>query len=154
MKYWVSVSAKKMVSVHPYFNVYAITFESTSTADLQPQPKITVRAVGHWALRTDLSEFQGQNFKVVPCWGHTGGRIKPWGLAPGYTGKLVCQTTPQTNMLRPILPLGPVQCAHLLLQTVCREFVLEPAGSPQTDKKLQINSRCIPSQRNTRSLSI
>ena len=61
-------------------------------------------------------------------------------LSPGYTCKLVCQTTPQTNMLRPFLPLGS---AHLLLQTVCREFVLEPAGSPQTDKKLQINSRCI-----------
>ena len=61
-------------------------------------------------------------------------------LSPGYTGKLVCQTTPQTNMLRPFLTLGP---AHLLLQTVCREFVLEPAGSPQTDKKSQINSRCI-----------
>ena len=55
-------------------------------------------------------------------------------LSPGYTGKLVCQTTPQTNMLRPFLPLGP---AHMLLQTVCREFVLEPAGSPQTDKKSQ-----------------
>ena len=52
----------------------------------------------------------------------------------------VCQTTPQTNMLRPFLPLGP---AHLLLQTVCREFVVEPAGSPQTDKKSQINSSCI-----------
>ena len=49
----------------------------------------------------------------------------PW--LPGYTGKLVCQTTPQTNILCPFLPLGP---AHLLLQTVCGEFVLEPAGSP------------------------
>ena len=61
-------------------------------------------------------------------------------LSPGYTCKLVCQTTPQTNMLRPFLPLGS---AHLLLQTVCREFVLEPAESPQTDKKSQINSDCM-----------
>ena len=51
-----------------------------------------------------------------------------------------------TNMLYPFLATWRLGPAHLLLQTVCGEFVLEPAGSPQTDKKSQINSRCIANE--------